>query len=188
TDIIVGFPGETEEDFAETLRVVEEARFASAYTFQYSIRPGTPAATMADQLPKEVVQERFERLAALQERISEEEAQKLVGTPIEVLVATGEGRRDQRNHRMSGRSEDNRLVHFDVPEGPVPRPGDVVSVVVTRATPHYVIAAPAGEALPIRRTRAGDAWDRAEAASCAVPEPSSGARTVNLGLPSLRPE
>ena len=73
TDIIVGFPGETDEDFAETMRVVEQARFASAYTFQYSIRPGTPAATMADQVPKEVVQERYERLIALQERISLEE-------------------------------------------------------------------------------------------------------------------
>jgi tRNA-2-methylthio-N6-dimethylallyladenosine synthase len=143
---------------------------------------------MPEQLPKEVVQERYDRLIELQERISGEEAQKLVGSPVEVLVATGEGRRDERNRRMSGRAEDNRLVHFDVPDGAVPRPGDVVSVVVTRATPHYLIAAPAGETLPIRRTRAGDAWDRAEAASCAVPEPSSAAgRTVNLGLPGLRP-
>jgi len=191
TDIIVGFPGETEEDFAETLRVVEQARFASAFTFQYSIRPGTPAATMPEQLPKEVVQERYDRLIALQERISGEEAEKLVGTPVEVLVANGEGRRDEKHRRMSGRAEDNRLVHFDVPEGPVPRPGDVVSVVVTRATPHYLVAAPAGETLAIRRTRAGDAWDRAEAESCGVPTPaggaSSGARTVNLGLPGLRP-
>ena len=191
TDIIVGFPGETEEDFAETLRVVEQARFASAFTFQYSIRPGTPAATMPDQLPKEVVQERYDRLIELQERVSGEEAQKLVGTPVEVLVANGEGRRDEETRRMSGRAEDNRLVHFDVPEGgPVPRPGDIVSVTVTRATPHYLIAASDGPALPIRRTRAGDAWDRAEAESCAVPSHGStgGGRTVNLGLPGLRPE
>ncbi|MCS0499322.1 tRNA (N6-isopentenyl adenosine(37)-C2)-methylthiotransferase MiaB [Protaetiibacter mangrovi] len=188
TDIIVGFPGETEEDFEDTLRVVEQARFASAFTFQYSIRPGTPAATMQEQLPKEVVQERYERLIELQERISGEEAQKLVGTPIEVLVATGEGRRDERTRRMSGRAEDNRLVHFDVPDGSgTPRPGDVVSVVVTRATPHYLIAAPTDATLPIRRTRAGDAWDLAEAESCAVPTPASGARAVNLGLPGLRP-
>ncbi|PZQ88359.1 MAG: tRNA (N6-isopentenyl adenosine(37)-C2)-methylthiotransferase MiaB [Leifsonia xyli] len=188
TDIIVGFPGETDEDFADTLRVVEQARFASAFTFQYSIRPGTPAATMPDQLPKEVVQERYERLTALQERISGEEAQKLVGTSVEVLVASGEGRRDDATHRMSGRAEDNRLVHFEVPAGAAPRPGDVVSVTVTRATPYYLIAAPAGEALPIRRTRAGDAWDLAEAESCAAPTPSgSGTRAVNLGLPGLRP-
>src|SRR5690606_29548423 len=83
TDIIVGFPGETEEDFAETLRVVEQARFASAFTFQYSIRPGTPAATLPDQLPKEVVQERYERLIDLQERISAEENEKLVGHRLE---------------------------------------------------------------------------------------------------------
>src|SRR6188508_2794121 len=77
TDIIVGFPGETEEDFQDTLRVVEQARFASAFTFQYSIREGTPAATMPDQVPKAVVQERYERLAALQDRISREENEKL---------------------------------------------------------------------------------------------------------------
>ncbi|TXK19833.1 tRNA (N6-isopentenyl adenosine(37)-C2)-methylthiotransferase MiaB [Homoserinibacter sp. GY 40078] len=188
TDIIVGFPGETEEDFAETLRVVEQARFASAFTFQYSIRPGTPAATMPDQVPKEVVQERYERLIELQERVSGEEAQRLVGTRVEVLVAAGEGRRDDRTNRISGRAEDNRLVHVDVPDGSaIPRPGDIVSVEVTRATPHYLIAAASGTELPIRRTRAGDAWDRAEAESCAVPTPETGTRAVSLGLPGLRP-
>jgi tRNA-2-methylthio-N6-dimethylallyladenosine synthase len=187
TDLIVGFPGETEDDFRETLRVVEQARFASAFTFQYSIRPGTPAATLPDQLPKAVVQERFERLVELQERISGEENEALVGRSVEVLVAT-EGRRDEQNHRLSGRAEDSRLVHFDVPEGSTaPRPGDVVSVVVTRATPHFLIAAPAGDTLPIRRTRAGDAWDRAEEESCAVPTPAAtGARAVNIGLPTFR--
>jgi tRNA-2-methylthio-N6-dimethylallyladenosine synthase len=187
TDIIVGFPGETEEDFAETLRVVEEARFASAFTFQYSIRPGTPAATLPDQVPKEVVQERYDRLIALQERISADENEKLVGRRVEVLVATGEGRRDMERGRMSGRAEDNRLVHFDVPAGSeTPRPGDVVTVEVVRAAPHYLIAAPAGEVLPVRRTRAGDAWDRAEAESCAVPAaPADSAGRVNLGLPTI---
>ena len=70
TDIIVGFPGETDDDFAATLDVVAKARFASAFTFQYSPRPGTPAAALPDQLPKAVVQERYERLVALQEEIS----------------------------------------------------------------------------------------------------------------------
>ncbi len=70
TDIIVGFPGETEEDFAATLEVVERAGFDSAFTFQYSPRPGTRAATMADQVPREVVQERFDRLVALQTEIT----------------------------------------------------------------------------------------------------------------------
>jgi tRNA-2-methylthio-N6-dimethylallyladenosine synthase len=194
TDIIVGFPGETEEDFAETLRVVEQARFVSAFTFQYSVRPGTPAATLPDQVSKEVVQERYERLTALQERISGEENARLIGSSVEVLVAAGEGRRDGATARMSGRAEDGRLVHFDVPAGSeIPRPGDVVSVVVTRSAPHFLIAAPAGETLPVRRTRAGDAFDRAEAESCAVPahSPATGAAgargAVNIGLPSLRP-
>jgi tRNA-2-methylthio-N6-dimethylallyladenosine synthase len=90
---------------------------------------------------------------------------------------------------MSGRSQDNRLVHFDVPAGgAVPRPGDVASVVVTRATPHYLIAAPADGELPVRRTRAGDAWDRAEAESCALPghAPASAPGAVNMGLPTIR--
>ena len=191
TDIIVGFPGETEEDFAETLRVVEQARFVSAYTFQYSVRPGTPAATLPDQVPKAVVQERYERLTELQERISGEENAKLIGTTVEVLVAAGEGRRDGANSRMSGRSEDSRLVHFDMPAGSeIPRPGDVVSVVVTRTAPHFLIAAPAGDTLTVRRTRAGDAFDRAEAESCAIPAhapASSGGGAVNIGLPMLRP-
>ncbi|WIE73370.1 tRNA (N6-isopentenyl adenosine(37)-C2)-methylthiotransferase MiaB [Curtobacterium sp. MCJR17_020] len=189
TDIIVGFPGETEEDFADTLRVVEQARFASAFTFQYSIRPGTPAATMDDQLPKHVVQERYERLVALQERITAEENAAQVGRSVEVLVATGEGRKDDATRRLSGRAEDSRLVHFAVPEGSaVPRPGDVVTVEITRAAPHFLIAdddAP----LRIRRTRAGDAWDRAEAESCGVPTaaaPGDGPRPVSLGLPTLR--
>jgi tRNA-2-methylthio-N6-dimethylallyladenosine synthase len=189
TDIIVGFPGETEEDFADTLRVVEQARFASAFTFQYSIRPGTPAATMDDQLPKQVVQERYERLVALQERITAEENAAQVGRSVEVLVAKGEGRKDDATRRLSGRAEDSRLVHFSVPEGSaVPRPGDVVTVEITRAAPHFLIAdddAP----LRIRRTRAGDAWDRAEAESCGVPTPAApgdGPRPVSLGLPTLR--
>jgi len=191
TDIIVGFPGETEEDFEETLRVVEEARFASAFTFQYSIRPGTPAATMADQVPKAVVQERYERLTALQERISWEENQKVIGREVELLVANGEGKKDEATHRMSGRARDSRLVHFEVPAGsPVPRPGDTVTVTVTQAAPFHLIAdASDGAPLRIRRTRAGDAWDRAEAESCAVPSHTGagadGGR-VSLGLPTVR--
>ena len=117
TDIIVGFPGETEEDFQETLRVVEEARFSSAFTFQYSIREGTPAATMADQVPKDVVQERYNRLMELQQRITLEENQKQLGRTLEVLVSKGEGKKDAATLRLTGRAEDNRLVHFEVPEG-----------------------------------------------------------------------
>jgi tRNA-2-methylthio-N6-dimethylallyladenosine synthase len=193
TDIIVGFPGETEEDFQETLRVVEQARFASAFTFQYSIREGTPAATMADQVPKEVVQERYERLVALQDHISREENQKLVGTTVNVLVAATEGRKADQTHRLSGRAEDSRLVHFEVPAGSsIPRPGDVVTVTITEAGSFQLIADSLdGAPLAVRRTRSGDAWDRAEAASCGVPSPSGSTSAskpgaVSLGLPSLR--
>ena len=191
TDIIVGFPGETEEDFQDTLRVVEAARFASAFTFQYSIRPGTPAATMADQVPKEVVQERYERLTALQDHISREENQKLVGQIVNVLVSAGEGKRDAERHRLSGRAEDSRLVHFDVPDGSeTPRPGDIVTVRISEAASFHLIAdAAPHEQLLIRRTRSGDAWDRAEAESCGVPAPAGAAAEpgrVSLGLPGLR--
>jgi tRNA-2-methylthio-N6-dimethylallyladenosine synthase len=193
TDIIVGFPGETEEDFQETLRVVEASRFATAFTFQYSIRPGTPAATLPDQIAKEVVQERYERLVALQERISWEENEKQVGREVEVLVSTGDGRKDGATHRLSGRARDSRLVHFDVPAGSeLPRPGDLVHVRVSRAAPFHLLAdSNDGAPLRVTRTRAGDAWDRAEADSCAVPavpgaEPAAGPRTVSLGLPTLR--
>src|SRR5215204_1402649 len=88
TDIIVGFPGETEEDFVETMEVVRRSRFTNAFTFQYSKRPGTPAASLPDQLPKKVVQERFDRLVELQEAMALELNQEQVGRKIEVLVAT----------------------------------------------------------------------------------------------------
>ncbi|MFJ2552382.1 tRNA (N6-isopentenyl adenosine(37)-C2)-methylthiotransferase MiaB [Microbacterium sp. NPDC087591] len=190
TDIIVGFPGETDEDFEDTMRVVEQARFSGAFTFQYSIREGTPAATMEDQVPKDVVQERYNRLIALQERISLEESQKQIGREVEVLVSTGEGKKDAATHRLTGRAQDNRLVHFQVPEGSdLPRPGDVVTVTITHAAPFHLLADdPSGRPLQIRRTRGGDAWDRAQAESCAVPAPTSdgGPRAVSLGLPTLR--
>ena len=196
TDIIVGFPGETEEDFQETLRVVEASRFATAFTFQYSIRPGTPAATMADQIPKEVVQERFERLTALQDHISREENQAQVGRTVNVLVTAADGKRDVERQRMSGRAEDSRLVHFEVPAGSeTPRPGDVVTVEITSAASFHLVADSVdGSPLRVRRTRSGDAWDRAEAESCAVPSPAAGSASaapdgsprVSLGLPTLR--
>jgi len=190
TDIIVGFPGETDEDFEDTMRVVERARFSSAFTFQYSIREGTPAATMADQVPKAVVQERYNRLIALQERISLEENHAQLGRRVEVLVSMGEGKKDAETHRLTGRAEDNRLVHFEVaPGSDTPRPGDIVSVTVTHAAPFHLLADSDGEPLLIRRTRAGDAWDRTQAESCAIPAPSDasgGPRAVSLGLPTLR--
>ena len=184
TDLIVGFPGETEEDFAETLRVVEASRFSSAFTFQYSIREGTPAATMADQVPKDVVQERFDRLIALQERVSWEENQKQEGRTVEVLVSPGEGRKDAETQRMSGRAADNRLVHFALPEGLAdadrPRPGDMVTVEVTYGAPHNLIAdsAVTGGTFSVRRTAGGDAWERAQGMPAKKP-------AVGLGMPQV---
>jgi len=190
TDIIVGFPGETEADFAETLRVVEQARFASAFTFQYSIRPGTPAATMDEQVPKAVVQERYERLTALQERISHEENLALVGRTVEVMATESEGRKHAETQRMSGRARDGRLVHFGIPDGALaPRPGDVVSVEVTQAAPHHLIAdTPAGATLRIRATRAGDAWERGVLGEHAHDHADGlvAAGPVSLGLPTIR--
>ncbi|MDH2425142.1 tRNA (N6-isopentenyl adenosine(37)-C2)-methylthiotransferase MiaB [Sphaerisporangium sp. TRM90804] len=191
TDIIVGFPGETEEDFQGTLEVVRRSRFANAFTFQYSIRPGTPAATMEGQVPKEVVQERYERLVALQTEISWEENKAQVGRTLEVLVAEGEGRKDGATHRMSGRAPDNRLVHFvpavaGDPAAAPPRPGDMATVEVTYAAPHHLVAD--GPALAVRRTRAGDAWEARESAACgpALGAAAGAPGTVSLGMPSLR--
>ena len=187
TDIIVGFPGETEEDFLETMRVVRESRFATAYTFQYSIRPGTPAGEMENQIPKAVVQERFERLHKLVNEIAYDENQKLVGQVVEVLVANNEGRKDAATNRLSGRARDGRLVHFSLPEGvSAPRPGDLVTVKVDEAGPFHLLADPAtANDLQIRSTIAGDAWDRAQAASCGVPAVApSGRRSIPLGVRS----
>jgi tRNA-2-methylthio-N6-dimethylallyladenosine synthase len=171
TDLIVGFPGETEADFQATLDVVERARFANAFTFQYSKRPGTPAADLPDQISKAVVQERYQRLIDLQERIAWEENLAQVGTTVELLVATGEGRKDAATARMSGRARDGRLVHF-APGGRDVRPGDIVNTVVTGAAPHHLIAD--SDVLGHRRTRAGDAH-----------ESGRQVKTVGLGLPGL---
>jgi tRNA-2-methylthio-N6-dimethylallyladenosine synthase len=177
TDIIVGFPGETEEDFLETMRVVRESRFSGAFTFQYSPRPGTPAATMADQVPPEVVKDRYLRLSELVTEIAWEENKALVGTHVELMVAEGEGRKDAATSRLSGRGRDNRLVHFN-PEGAAGvRPGDMVVVEVTHAAPHHLVAD--GPVLSVRRTRAGDAWE----ARTAAPAPAGAG--VGLGMPTV---
>lgn len=184
TDIIVGFPGETEEDFQATLDVVEKARFSSAFTFQYSPRPGTPAATMADQIPKEIVQHRYERLLALQERICLEENTALLGQEVELLVQEGGGRKNDATERMSGRARDGRLVHFAAIGSPdTIRPGDVVHVTLTDAKPHYLIA-DAG-VLNHRRTRAGDMWERGQVPT--TNQPAGQETFVGLGLPTIRP-
>ncbi|MGD9987930.1 tRNA (N6-isopentenyl adenosine(37)-C2)-methylthiotransferase MiaB [Pseudonocardia sp.] len=173
TDIIVGFPGETEQDFQATLDVVERARFAQAFTFQYSPRPGTPAATLPDQLPKHVVQERYMRLVELQERISWEQNRAVEGREVEVLVSTGEGRKDAETRRMSGRARDGRLVHFAPGDAPV-RPGDVVTVTIGYGAPHHLVADDG--LLSHRRTRAGDAFEAGT---------RPGGAPTGLGLPGF---
>jgi tRNA-2-methylthio-N6-dimethylallyladenosine synthase len=143
TDIIVGFPGETEDDFERTLDAVRAAQFVSAFTFQYSKRVGTPAATMPDQVPKEVVQERYERLIELQDGISWDANKAMQGQVVEVLVGHG-GRKDQAKGRVSGRARDGRLVHVAAVDPGRPDagliPGDTVTATVTQAAPHHLVA------------------------------------------------
>jgi tRNA-2-methylthio-N6-dimethylallyladenosine synthase len=160
------------------LDVVRQARFAQAFTFQYSRRPGTPAADMAGQLPKAIVQERYERLVALQESISWELNRSLVGSVVEVLVSEGEGRKDVSTQRMSGRARDGRLVHFE-PGGVEVRPGDVVLAEITYGAPHHLVSEVALRTH--RRTAAGDAWAAGRQPAMALsPTPP-----VALGLPSF---
>jgi tRNA-2-methylthio-N6-dimethylallyladenosine synthase len=180
TDLIVGFPGETEEDFQATLDVVTAARFAGCYTFQYSKRPGTPAATLDDQVPPDVVKHRYERLAALVNDVAWAENKLQVGRTVELMVSEGEGRKDAATHRLSGRAPDNRLVHFeadfsDVVDDSV-RPGDMVTVTLTYAAPHHLVAD--GPVLGVRRTRSGDAWE------ARTRDPSTPVG-VTLGMPTL---
>ena len=184
TDIIVGFPGETEADFAETMRVVEQARFSAAYTFQYSIRPGTPAGEMADQVPKQVVQERYERLVDLVDRIAWAENRTLEGSTAEVMFALGEGRKDEETHRVTGRSRDNRLIHVSLAPGQQrPRPGDIGTVRISHGAPHHLIAD--GGLLDLRRTRGGDAWQAREESREDVVAMTPQTRTVSLGMPVI---
>jgi tRNA-2-methylthio-N6-dimethylallyladenosine synthase len=133
TDIIVGFPGESEEDFDETLEVVGTARYDAAYTFQYSPRPMTEAASFKDQIPKEVVQRRFERLTRLQERISLERNEGLVGRTEEVIV---EGASKKDVSRLTGRTRTNKLVHFPSDGA---REGSFRTLRITEAHPHHLV-------------------------------------------------
>jgi tRNA-2-methylthio-N6-dimethylallyladenosine synthase len=169
TDIIVGFPGETEEDFQGTLDIATQARFAAAYTYKYSIRPGTPAGAMENQVPEDVVGERYTRLHEHQQKISLSVNQESVGTTHRVMVSEIEGRRDEVQSRMTGRSEDFRLVHFSSDTDA--RPGDFVDVNISEASAHYLI----GDAVKVIRTRGGDAH-------AARTAPAS----TTLGMPKVR--
>jgi tRNA-2-methylthio-N6-dimethylallyladenosine synthase len=134
TDIIVGFPGETEDEFEDTLSLVGDVRYDAAFMFQYSRRPGTAAGTMTDQVPKPVVQERFDRLMSTQERISHERNEELVGRTVEITVERSASRTDER--RATGRTRTNKLVHVD---GDGLEPGDAVEARVDEAHAHYLI-------------------------------------------------
>ncbi len=141
TDIIVGFPGETEEDFEETLKAVEKARFDAAFTFQYSARPGTKAAAFPDQIPSDVVTERFGRLTEYTNRYSEESNGRLVGKTMEVLI---EGISKAGDMTFSGRTITNHLVNFTIPQelgikiGPDYLEGRLCEVRIDRARPYSV--------------------------------------------------
>jgi tRNA-2-methylthio-N6-dimethylallyladenosine synthase len=135
TDIIVGFPGETEEDFQGTLAVTRAAAFDAAFTFQYSPRPGTPAGSYEDQVPKPVVQERFERLVALQEAVSLEKNRAMVGERVEILIE-GKGRKGG----LAGRTRTNKLVHAEAELDA----GAFALVEVTEAHPHHLAGRLAG--------------------------------------------
>jgi tRNA-2-methylthio-N6-dimethylallyladenosine synthase len=169
TDIIVGFPGETEEDFQATLDLASQAKFAAAYTYKYSIRPGTPAGVMPNQVPDEIVGERYTRLHEHQQKISLAVNQEAIGTVHRALVSEIEGRRDEAQARMTGKTEDFRLVHFG--SNTDARPGDIVDLTITEASAHYLL----GDAISVERTRGGDAYQARTA-------PSS----TTLGMPKVR--
>ena len=172
TDIIVGFPGESESDFQATLDVATQARFAAAYTYKYSIRPGTPAGEMTNQISEEVVGERYTRLHEHQQKISLSVNQEAIGSRHRIMVTEVEGRRDAVQSRLTGRSEDFRLVHFD--NSSQARPGDFVDVEISDASAHYLI----GRELAHIKTRGGDAHTRRTQESAPTPG-------VMLGIPSV---
>jgi len=131
TDIIIGFPGETEEDFQQTLSLVKQVRFDSAYVFQFSPRPGTEAASMPGHLPKAVIQDRFDRLAETQEAISWEKNLETIGSLQQVMV---EGPSKKDPLRRSGRTRTNKLVHFDGDQSE----GKLADVLITAASPYHL--------------------------------------------------
>jgi tRNA-2-methylthio-N6-dimethylallyladenosine synthase len=143
TDIIVGFPGETDEDFEQTMEVVEEVRYDGAFTFIYSPRRGTEAATLDTQVPHEVKRERMERLVDTVQRLQHERAQRFVGRTMEVLVE-GPSRTDAS--RLRGRTRHNKTVNFTG----LAQPGELAQVEITGATSTTL----AGEELLLSRALA----------------------------------
>jgi tRNA-2-methylthio-N6-dimethylallyladenosine synthase len=181
TDIIVGFPGESEEDFQATMEIATKARFAAAYTYKYSIRPGTPAGIMPNQVDEAIVGERYTRLHEHLQAISLSVNREAVGTTHRVLVNEVEGRRDNDRGRITGRSEDFRLVHFDSPDGV--RPGDFVDVEIEEASAHYLL----GRSKVLIPSRGGDAFAARLEAVNAAAESSTRPRATMLGMPQVKP-
>ena len=134
TDVIVGFPAETDAEFDETMSLVERVRYDGAFMFQYSKRPGTDAATMDDQVDKHVVQERFERLLKTQEHISRERNETLVGSTVELTIERTSSKKDEA--KITGRTRTNKLVHLAPGELSV---GDVVTARITDARAHHLV-------------------------------------------------
>lgn len=173
TDIIVGFPGESDDDFAATIDLVKQAQFSAAYTFQYSKRPGTPAALMADQIADDVMAHRYNQLHKIQQEISKSENEKQIGKTVELLVSSHEGRHDVDQKRMNGRSADFRLTHFDNSDQAA-RPGDLVKVKVIEGFANHIVA---GAPIAVRKTKGGDvhaAWLE-----------DIGDKKILLGIPTL---
>jgi len=133
TDVIVGFPGETEDDFRETLRLLHEVQYDSLFAFKYSPRPLTPAATYSDQVAEALKTERITALLALQDQIALDRNRRRLGTIQEVLIE--EGPNPKMGSAATGRTRRNQLVHFS--EGS-PSPGEIVSAVITEAYSHYL--------------------------------------------------
>ena len=173
TDIIVGFPGESDADFEQTIDLVKQARFSAAYTFQYSKRPGTPAALMPDQIEQDVMADRYNRLHKIQQDISKQENEKLVGSTVELLVSGHEGRHDLDMNRMNGRSADFRLTHFDN-SAKLARPGDLVEVKVEEAFANHIVA---GQPIKVTKTIG--------AAAHAAWVEDNGDKKILLGIPTL---
>jgi tRNA-2-methylthio-N6-dimethylallyladenosine synthase len=131
TDLIVGFPGETEDDFAETLGMVERVGYDNVFVFRYSPRPGTPAASMPEQLPLDVKAERNSRLLEVAERVAAERSRRLLGRTMDVLV-DGRSRKDAT--ALQGRTRCNRVVNLEAHEAVTV--GDVVPIRITEVLPH----------------------------------------------------
>jgi tRNA-2-methylthio-N6-dimethylallyladenosine synthase len=156
TDIIVGFPGETDEDHQATMDLCTEAQFAAAYTYQYSKRPNTPAAEMPNQVSAEDVRRRYDQLHNHQNAICLQVNQRSVGKDYVALVV------DNDNGRATGRIEDNRLVHFDS----TARPGDLAAVTIEAAEAHYL----KGVGGAVTATRGGNVFNEKSSTMLGIPK------------------